>query len=181
MVIQNIVFYLLVSVIVLGAVFLVLSKSVVKSAYVFMLMLLGISGLFVFCGADFNAVAQIMVYIGGILILVVFGILLTQKNGENLTESTIEIKTKNYNRIISLLVGLAIFGTLAYAIINSGIATLNQILPQSANQSSSNIQRIGFSLLAKYGLELEVIGLLLLATLIGAGALAQKILQKNNG
>ncbi len=179
--IQNIVFYLLISVVVAGAFFLVLSKSVVKSAYVFMLMLLGISGLFVFCGADFNAVAQIMVYIGGILILIVFGILLTQKKGENLTENTIEVKTKNYNRIISLLVGLAIFGALAYAINDSGIATLNQILPYSKNQSSSNVQRIGFNLLAKYGLELEVIGLLLLATLIGAGALAQKILQKNNG
>lgn len=175
---EQIIFLFLVFIIVAGAFYIAFSHSVLKSAYVFMLLLLSVAGIFVFAGADFSAVSQIMVYIGGILILIVFGILLTPKKGDKNSNNPIELNTKNYNQFIGIALGIVVFASLFWAISKSNFDALGSF---DKSNPKSTVQQVGFNLISKYGIELEAIGLLLLAALMGAGAIAQKLLSKQNG
>ena len=60
-----------------GAFILLWSKYVVHSTFGFMLALLGVAGFYVLLGSDFLAVTQVVVYVGGVVILYLFGIMLT--------------------------------------------------------------------------------------------------------
>jgi NADH-quinone oxidoreductase subunit J len=66
-------FFVFAGITVAGAFYLLFTKNVLYAAFSLLLTLLGIAGLFVFAGADFLAVSQIMIYVGGILILLIFG------------------------------------------------------------------------------------------------------------
>ena len=63
----------------ISAVFVVINNQLIYSAIALLFTLFGVAGLYVFLWADFIAGIQILVYVGGILVLVVFGIMLTNK------------------------------------------------------------------------------------------------------
>ena len=73
--IYDFIFYLFAAVTIVSGLMVVSSGNIVRSAYYLLSTLFGISGLYVLLGADFVAVTQIMVYIGGILILLLFGVM----------------------------------------------------------------------------------------------------------
>ncbi len=90
--------FILFSIIIVASAFYVLwSKSVVHSAFALLFTFLGVAAIFVLASADFLAVAQIMIYVGGILVLLVFGVLLTNKGAEKGTGQLNIIYTTNYN------------------------------------------------------------------------------------
>ena len=62
-----------------SALMVVSSKSLLYSAYSLLFTFIGVTGLYVFLWADFLAVVQVVVYVGGILVLIIFGIMLTNK------------------------------------------------------------------------------------------------------
>ena len=72
-------FWLIVGLTIGSAILVVQSKKLVYSAYSLLFTLLGVTGLYVFLWADFLAVVQVVVYVGGILVLIIFGIMLTNK------------------------------------------------------------------------------------------------------
>ena len=73
------VFYLLAAVTVGSALGVALSNSIVYSAFALMGALLGVAALFVLLGADFLGVVQLLVYVGGILVLTLFAVMLTHR------------------------------------------------------------------------------------------------------
>ena len=73
------IFWIIVGLTIGSAILVVQSKKLVYSAYALLFTLFGVTGLYVFLWADFLAVVQVVVYIGGILVLIIFGIMLTNK------------------------------------------------------------------------------------------------------
>ena len=76
---QLIIFWIVTLVTVLSAATVVFSKNLIYSAVALLFTLLGVAGLYVFLWADFIAVTQILIYVGGILVLIIFGIMLTHR------------------------------------------------------------------------------------------------------
>ena len=72
-------FWFVIGLTVLSAAVVVLSNQLIYSAMALLLTLFGVAGIYVFLWADFMAGVQLLVYIGGILVLIIFGIMLTNR------------------------------------------------------------------------------------------------------
>ena len=75
----NLIFWLIALMTVFSALIVVLSRNLIYSAVALLFTLLGIAGLYVFLWADFIAITQVLIYVGGILVLIIFGIMLTHR------------------------------------------------------------------------------------------------------
>ena len=76
---EAIVFYVFAVVTVASAAVVVLARSLIYSAFALLFTFFGVAGLYVLLGADFLAATQLLVYVGGILVLLLFGVMLTHK------------------------------------------------------------------------------------------------------
>lgn len=144
--------------------FIAVTKNILYAAFSLILTFIGVAGLFIFLGAEFLAVTQILVYVGGILILLVFGIMLTQRLKNK------QIKTGRYQWLFGLLISVGFFALLATTILGGsfeGLPWIDQEYSQEVELSS-----FGLSLMTDYVLAFEVIGVLLLIALIGAVRIA---------
>jgi len=108
--IQPILFYLLAFMTGICAILVVVTQNIVRSATYLLFTLAGTAGIFFLLGADFVGATQILVYVGGTLVLVVFGVMLTAQG------PFINMKTGAAEWAISALVGLALYGVLALSI-----------------------------------------------------------------
>ena len=93
----TILFYILALIIVVSAVIVVFNKNVIHSAFALFFTLFAVAGIFVLLRADFIAITQIMIYVGGILILLLFGVMLTSK----ITD--LDLKSKNLSTLPAVL------------------------------------------------------------------------------
>ncbi len=159
----TILFYVLALIIVVSAVMVVFNKNVVHSAFSLFFTLFAISGIYVLLKADFIALTQIMVYVGGILILLIFGVMMTTK------VTNVELKTKNLNTIPSLVFSIGIVTILIFVI----FSTKWNI--RSGIESEETITQIGIMLLSKYLLPFEIASIVLLVALIGSAMFARRI------
>ena len=75
----DLIFYIFAFITVVGAVVTALHRNIVYSAFALLFTFVGVAGLYVMANADFLAVTQMMVYVGGILILLIFGVMLTNR------------------------------------------------------------------------------------------------------
>ena len=75
----DIVFYLFAFITVVSAFIVVFSKNIIYSAFSLLFAFVGVAGLYVLLYADFLAITQVMIYVGGILVLLLFGVMLTSK------------------------------------------------------------------------------------------------------
>ncbi len=120
----------------------------------------GLAGIYLNLGADFAGLAQLFVYVGAIAILIVFAILLTRSD---------EVRERfSPASAVGALLALAVFGVLAWAVVASSV--VRPVANTAAPQTS--MRDIGFSLMQRYVLPLEVIALMLTAAMIGAVILA---------
>jgi len=124
---------------------------------------LGLAGLYLYLGAQFVGLTQVMVYVGAVAILAVFAIMMTHHPGE---------PEERFSRLwlSGFIIAAAVFLTLARAITLAFVAS-----PASTTQAAApsvTAQQIGDTLLSRYVLPLEIIGLLLTAALIGAVIIA---------
>ena len=145
-----------------SAFWVVVSSNLIRSAVSLLFTLIGIAGLYVFLYADFIAATQVVVYVGGILVLIIFGVMLTNKI-ENAT-----ITSKTHNKIPGVIFSGLLQLLQFYAIFNT-----NWLVNQNSPKDST-IMNIGELLLGKYLLPFEVVSILLLAALIGAAMLSRK-------
>ncbi len=149
-----------------------ITKNVLYAAFCLLGTFLGIAALYVLVGADFVAVTQILVYVGGVLVLLIFGIMLTnQKGNKDVGKNTIE--SESINRFWGVLVALGIFALLFFAIGRAKFAETQQSLFEEIEQHST-VQQIGVSLMTNFVLPFEVAGVLLMAVLLGAAYLSKK-------
>ena len=75
----SILFYSIIMLIVLSSYWVVMSPNLVHSAVALLFTLFGVAGLYVYLYADFIAATQVIIYVGGILVLIIFGVMLTNK------------------------------------------------------------------------------------------------------
>jgi len=129
------------------------SSSLFRSALGLMLSLVGVAGLFLVQRADFLAVVQVLVYVGGVSVLIVFAIMLTER-------LAVLAPPPGPRRYISIGAGAAL------ALLFVG-AALRSALPESA-LSEVSVKQIGTALLADFVVPFEAVGLLLLVALVAA-------------
>ncbi len=188
----DIFFYLFALVIVTSAVLVAFSHNIVHAAFALLFTFFGIAGVYVILSADFLAVAQILIYVGGILILLVFGVMLTNR------VSNIDIRAAVRSRIPAfLLCGALLF--IIVSLVTSGhwirydqppwkgspwnhdavasVTTPMQGTPTevSNNQGSQGTAlEIGKLAMTDYLLPFELVSIVLLVALIGAATLARQ-------
>jgi NADH-quinone oxidoreductase subunit J len=76
---EVLVFYVLAAITVGSAAVVVLARSLIYSAFALLFTFVGVAGLYLLLGADFLAASQLLIYVGGILVLLLFGVMLTHK------------------------------------------------------------------------------------------------------
>ncbi len=158
----DIIFYLFAFITIGSALIVVTARNIIYSAFSLMLTLFGVSGIYALLGADFLAVVQIMVYVGGILVLILFGVMLTNKI------VNIEIKTGNRNIAVSLISVSVLSAILFSVLLGTNWKETNSQIPETT------LFGIGELLITKYVLVFELLGILLLIALIGAATIARK-------
>jgi len=161
----SIVFYLFAVIIVVSAAIVVLSKNIMYSAFSLLFTFFGVAGIYVLLNADFLAVTQIMIYIGGILILIIFGVMLTTKiTGVDIKSGTTGKLQIAFAGVLSLIIAI----TLIFLFANTKWFT-SDVQPHR-----STIEDIGKELLTNYLLAFEVASVLLLIAIIGAAFIARR-------
>ncbi len=156
-------FYAFAAIILLSAYAVVTSKNVIYSAFSLMLTFFGVAGFYALLGADFIAIVQLIVYVGGILTLMLFGVMLTNK----ITET--EIKTG----VFQVLPASIIIGMFSGVLIAS-ISNNRWTVAEKLNNPQNSLVGIGSILMNEYILIFELLGVLLLIALIGAASIARK-------
>ena len=148
--------------VVLTGFWVVVSPNLVHSAVSLLFTLFGVAGLYVFLYADFIAASQIIIYVGGILVLIIFGVMLTN------TISNQNISNKSQNRVPAAIACLIMLVLQIRGILNA-----NWYIAENPIREST-VNEIGILLLSKYLLPFEIVSILLLAALIGASMLSRK-------
>ena len=141
------------------------APKIVHAAFGLMAAFFGVAGLYFMLGADFVGLAQVIVYVGGILVLLVFGILLTGKTREKLgLDEAPQI-------VFPSIVGGLVFLGLSIAIYATNFNATAQI-----SEPTATTPPIGRAFLDpnQYLIPFELASVLLLAALIGAAYLARR-------
>ena len=139
---------------VVSALGVALSKNVLYSGFSLMGSLVGVAGLYLFIGADFLGIAQMLIYVGGILVLLLFAVLLTNKIGA-------------VNMIAGVVGALGIFLILAKV-------TLETKWPKIETAVAPTTARLGDAFLREALLPFELASVVLLVALIGAVVIARR-------
>lgn len=165
---ELIAFYFFASIAIASALFIVWTKNLMYAAFALFITLVGVAALYVLAGADFLAVTQLMIYVGGILVLLIFGIMLTRKpqSQQNSFEGNY-VEVKNGRRFWATLVSIGLFLLFSIAILSA-----NFNLAGEAYSLQTTIPSIGMALMTSHLLPFEIAGILLLIALVGAAYLA---------
>lgn len=156
-----------------SALVVLLSRNVLYAAFCLMLTFLGMAALYVTLGADFLAVTQLMIYVGGIVVLIVFGIMLTNKAKVPAQSTTPNgLLSANRNSLLGGILALVIFGGLVWVLRRGQFAQVEwqHFEPQPLN---SKVSSIGKLLMTDVSLPFELTGILLLMALMGAAYVAK--------
>jgi NADH-quinone oxidoreductase subunit J len=164
MVAQNIVFGILAAVMAVSAVRVVTVKNVVHAALYLVLVFAGVAGVFILLAAEFLAVVQVLVYIGAILVLFLFGTMLTRSP----IGRTPDIDNSAGQRGLAALVSLGLLGLLAAILVDGFEAA--KVEPDQVVQARD----VALSIFKDFVIPFEVISILLTAALIGAVVLARR-------
>ncbi len=158
----DVLFYVLAAVTVAGAAGVALSRNILYSAFGLLTALLGAGALYVLLSADFVAVTQLLIYIGGVLVLILFAVMLTSR----ITEVNVS------NSSFGLFGGFLLF--VAGAPVLLAVAVITPWNAGTPAALAPTTQAIGDAFLTRWLLPFEVASLVLLATLIGAIVIARK-------
>ena len=170
MIAENIAFGILAASAVLGALRVVTTKNVVHAALYLVVVLGSVGAIYVLLAAEFVAAAQLLVYIGAIVVLFLFGVMLTRaKLGH-------EGELDNDQRIAGAIIGLFLLGILSYVLVDYfGDDKLPKL--QASREAIKNARgtgAVGNAIFSTYLVPFEVVSVLLLAALVGAIVLARK-------
>ena len=155
-------FWLIAVLTIASAAMVVLNNQLLYSAIALLFTLFGVAGLYIYLWADFIAGVQLLVYIGGINVLIIFGIMLTNRI------SSIRLSQTNVQQGVG---GVVSFWLL---ILISMVITKTPWHQTISAEPSSTVREVGTLLMTKYILPFEAISLLLLGALIGAALLSRE-------
>lgn len=171
---QNIMFVILAVFIVLSSLATVMTKSIIRAATYLLFVLLGTAGLYFLMGYTFLGSAQIMVYAGGIIVLYVFAILLTEGGKDEILRK--KVKDASW----AFLLTLTGFGAFLCILLKNRLFdhVAAMAAPSESASSALTIESIGNSLLSSgesgYLLPFEAVSVLLLACIVCGLVIARK-------
>jgi NADH:ubiquinone oxidoreductase subunit 6 (subunit J) len=169
-------FYAFAALTLAAALVILFTRNLLYAAFSLIFCFLGVAAIYVLSGADFLGVTQIVIYVGGVLILLIFGVMLTNRISAG------PVLTGLHNQFLGYLLP---FGLLVLL-----LGTLGQLaLPDWAMRAEesggivqeSTVAPIGYQLMTQYVLAFELAGLLLLLALIGAALLARPAVGQQGG
>ena len=163
--IGDLLFYLIAGMTVVSAAGVAFSPNIVYSAFSMMGAFMGVAGLYVFLAADFVAVIQVLIYVGGILVLMLFAVMLTHRIAD------VRVSNRSVGRLPSLLIIALVGGVMGSAALAANWKTA---APGTAQPTT---YAIGNGFLNEYLLPFELVSVVLLAALIGAVVLSRKELK----
>lgn len=154
-----------------AAVGVVVSSNIVRMAVCLLFALVGVAGLYFLLDAEFLAAVQLVVYVGGTLILIVFGVMLTHRTRFPHAEaSPTEI-------IVAVSVGALLLAGIILALTAARIPSVDASQPVAEYRTD----RLGQALLGDYLLPFEIVSVLLLVVMIGAAYLAKSRRRTGDG
>lgn len=161
---STIIFYLLAAITLGSALLAVTSRQIFRAAIYLLFSLIGVAGIYFWLQYEFIAAVQIVVYVGGIVVLIIFSIFLTQQSGEQLPKQSLG------RQLFSALAAFCGFALLITQIL------LHQFPKGSAGAKEVSVANIGNELLnieqSGLALPFEVISILLLAAMIACIVIA---------
>ena len=155
------VFWLFAIVTVVSGAVVVFARSLIYSAFALLFTFFGVAGLYVLLGADFLAATQLLVYVGGILVLLLFGVMLTHRIYD------LDLRSEKTQLGSGLLVAAGIFIVLAAVAFKTEWPTVERA-------PAPTTEGIGRLFLGQYLLAFEAASVLLLIALIGAAMIVRR-------
>jgi len=158
----QIIFWVFAAVMLGSAVIVVHGKNLVRSAFALLATFFSVAVFYAMLGADFLAGAQVLIYVGGILTLILFGVMLTHRI------YNLNLQTATFQVVPGALVSLAVFVVLTTVITRTPWSQTPII------EDGPTTATIGRSLMTAYVLPFEVASVLLLVALLGAAMLVRR-------
>jgi NADH-quinone oxidoreductase subunit J len=160
--ISTAVFYLIALITVVSAGIVAFSTNIIYSAFSLLGTFMGVAGLYIFLGADFVAAAQVLIYVGGILVLILFAVMLTHR----ITD--VAVTNRSAGRFSAVIIVGVLLYLLIQAIKETPWVKAKEVLYEPTTA------KIGDLFLEQYLLPFELASLILLAAMIGAVVLSRK-------
>ena len=159
----TIIFYIF-AVLTLGsASVVVFSRNIVRAAFALLFAFFGVAGIYIFLLADFIAITQLLIYVGGIMVLILFGVMLTSH------QINVDAKTGMLQTLPAILIAACVSG---------GLVWVFWLTDWKANPAVPAVEttaaKIGELLLTAYLLPFEIASVVLLVALIGAAMIARR-------
>ena len=165
MVAQHIAFGMIAAAIALSAVRVVTTKNIVHAALYLVVVLGGVAGIYVLAFAEFVAVVQVLVYIGAIVVLFLFGIMLTRAP----LGRSADLDNEPSQKGAAVVVALFLAGSLGVLLINE---FGKQKIPSDI--AIQDTAAVGTDIFQHFVIPFEVVSILLLAALVGAVVIARR-------
>jgi NADH-quinone oxidoreductase subunit J len=156
------VFYLFAAITVGSAAVVVLARSLIYSAFALLFTFFGVAGLYVLLGADLLAATQLLIYVGGILVLLLFGVMLTHRI------SDLDLRSGMTQFFPGLIVAIGVF------VILTATAFRTEWAVAAGRAPAPTTEEIGKLFLSRYLLPFEAASVLLLVALMGAAMIVRR-------
>jgi NADH:ubiquinone oxidoreductase subunit 6 (subunit J) len=156
---EQVVLYLLAGIAAASAITLVLVRQVFYGALALLTCLLSLAGIYGIMQAGFLAITQILIYAGGVLVLIVFAIVVTNRiEGKPL-------RVESHHRVVGFIISAIIADLLVFGYLQTEFI-------KAINQTEKELKPLGVALFTDYAAPFEIAGVLLLVCLIGAALTA---------
>jgi NADH-quinone oxidoreductase subunit J len=159
---EEAVFYALAALTVGSAAVVVLARSLIYNAFALLFTFVGVAGLYLMLGADFLAATQLLIYVGGILVLLLFGVMLTHKLYD------LDLQSEVTQVLPGAIVSIGLFAVL-------GLTAWRTDWAGGAGRAPAATTRdIGQLFMGRYLLPFEAASILLLVALMGAAMIVRR-------
>lgn len=160
---SQVLFIFFAMVIVLPVIYLIFTRNIIRAAFALVISLLGIAAIYVLLNAEYMAVVQILIYAGGVIVLLIFGIMLTKRiEEEGVFTGHRGVMTGVAASFGFLILLIKLIGSAAGNWEVKGIEPVNQV------------RQIGVLFLTDHIIAFELVAFILLVALVGAAFLAKK-------
>ena len=171
---EAVIFYVFAAITVGSAAVVVLARSLIYSAFSLLFTFFGVGGLYLMLGADFLAATQLLVYVGGILVLLLFGVMLTHKLYD------LDLRSEVHQMLPGVVAAVGVFLVLTtrltsrFPFVHPGRLYTTQWAVGEGRPLQATTADIGALFMGRFLLPFEAASILLLVALIGAAMIVRR-------
>lgn len=158
---------LIVALTVAGALLSVAQRNIVRSIFGLAIALLGVALAFLVLGSPFVAAMEVLIYIGGITVAMVFAVMLSSA-GRLETEASVA------RRVIAAILALAFFSAIALVITSAEFASAPE-MPAAIAAERWSVEELGRNLIDRFNVVFELLSIVLLVAILGAVTIASRV------